>query len=188
MEHARATIDGACTLAIGAYPEAMVLVLEDVHDGRGDGPGVGGAGEVMASLTIGIEAEQASIVGAYPKEALVVAQERGDAVVAHGVVAKRLGAIVVEIDGIVGDDEDAFLIEGHPDVAIARDGHGVYLLRAGVDLRIVELTGRHGAELAVVDEDAIAIGADIHLLRARDGTQFAHGIIIGRSRNLLDVV
>ena len=64
----------------------------------------------------------------------------------------------------------------------------MYLLRAGVDLRIIELTGRHGAELAVVDEDAITIGADIHLLRARDGTQFAHGIVIGRSRDLLDVV
>ena len=143
---------------------------------------------MMTCLSFVIEAEQATIVGAYPEITFVVAQERGDAVVTDVVIAQRLGTIVMEIDGIVGDDENAFLIERHPDVTIARDGHRVNLLGAGIDLGIVELTGSHGAELAVVDENAFTIGADIHLLRARDGSQFAHGIIIGRGGDLLEVV
>ena len=112
-------VDDTAALAVGADPEAVMLILVDLHDGRGDRPRVGGAGEVMTRLAFGIEAEQTSIVGAYPEVTIVVAKERGDAAVAHGVVAKGLGTIIMEIDGIVGDDEDSLLIECHPDVAIA---------------------------------------------------------------------
>ena len=59
---------------------------------------------------------------------------------------------------------------------------------AGVNLGIVELTGCHVAGLAVVDEYAFAVGADIHLLCARDGAQFAYGIGVGRGRDLLEIV